>query len=237
MAMEKHQRWIQWLGIVGLGLTLGGCPQSDWQAVADTAVMPTPTPTATTAVTDQSGTAKDGAVQTAATVKPTPPSEPQVLPYEICSEVSGWQRPTPTQQQQVLASNPRYQGGLDTPPLQGMADRFWEESVIAFTTYGLSARTEPVNLSGLWTIADDMWTCYEGDRPEAINQGEWAELWVIGHRVVSLAWADGQYLLTVVPTGSGVQFVQFPRQEQGESLPLMVTTAEGHTLSAVSGDW
>ena len=79
-----------------------------------------------------------------------------------------------------------------------------------------------------------------------------AELWVIGHRVASLEWSEGQYLLTVVPTGPGIQFIQFERQEHDPTLPLAEITAEaegrraektkreaadGETVSAVSGDW
>jgi hypothetical protein len=218
MTMNRYQRWSVIIGLLGLGVAMGGCPQGYWTAAADTK-QASPT------------------VQTAAASKPVASPEQQVIAYEVCSEVPGWQRPSLEAQQQELAANPRYLEGLDQEPLSSLSEKFWTQPVITFTTYGLSARMEPINLSGVWTIADEVWDCYEGDRPDAINAGLFAELWVIGHRVVSIEWSQGQYLLTVVPTGSGIQFVQFERQEADASLPLVVVTAEGQAVSAVSGDW
>lgn len=220
MAVDRYQRWSIAIGLLGLSLGLVGCPQGDVQAIAETKqVQPT------------------AAVQTAAASKPLPVPEQRVVPYEICRELSDWERPSLDTQQQALAANPRYSEGLDQEPLRSLSEKFWTQPIIAFTTYGLSARMEPINLSGVWTIADETWTCYEGDRPDVINQGEMAELWVIGHRVASLEWSEGQYLLTVVPTGPGIQFIQFERQEHDPTLPLAVITADGETVSAVSGDW
>ncbi|WP_008308053.1 hypothetical protein [Leptolyngbya sp. PCC 6406] len=218
MAIQTYQQWLAAVSLVAVGLGLGGCPQSNWGALPDTK-------------------AAASVVQTAATNKPATPPEKAVVAYEVCSEVPDWVRPALEDQQQEMGQNLRYGDDLNQDPLRSLAEKFWNQPIISFTTYGLSARTEPINLSGLWTIADEMWSCYEGDRPEAINQGEMAEIWIIGHRIVSLEWSENQYLLKVVPTGQGVQVVQFERYEANEALPLVIVTAEGDALSAVSGDW
>ena len=79
--------------------------------------------------------------------------------------------------------------------------------------------------------------CYAGDRPMAINQGDWAEVWLIGHRVNDIEWVNGQYRLTVDPTSQGLQVVQFERLETQGALALVATTPEGTTVPSISGDW
>jgi hypothetical protein len=89
----------------------------------------------------------------------------------------------------------------------------------------------------VWTALEDTWDCYSGDQPEQINQGELAELWLLNHRLVSMAWQDSQYVVTVEPVGTGLQLVQFPRQESSQPLPLTIVTTTGQTLAVMSGDW
>jgi hypothetical protein len=104
---------------------------------------------------------------------------------------------------------PNYGVALQSDPLAELAKAWWSHEIFSFTTYGLSARTDPLYLSGVWTALDDTWDCYNGDQPEQINQGELAEMWLLHHRLVSLEWQDGQYLVTVEPTDAGLQLVQF----------------------------
>lgn len=155
----------------------------------------------------------------------------------ICVSLPDWQRPSENAQLKQLESMPRYGVDLQSDPLAEMAKTWWNHEFFSFTTYGLSARTDPLYLSGVWTAVDDTWDCYSGDQPEQINRGELAEMWLLNHRLVNLEWQDGQYLVTVEPVGSGLQLVQFPRQETSQGLPLNVVTTTGQTLAVMSGDW
>jgi hypothetical protein len=161
----------------------------------------------------------------------------QTVDYEICGELSDWQRLALAEQKVALANNPRYGAALSEAPLSDLFEKFWQESIITFTTYGLSARTEPIFLSGVWTGIEAMDACYEGDRPAAINEGELAEIWLIGHRIENIAWNGNEYEVTVEPTTTGLQFVQFERLESTPVLPVIVLEKDGSELTFASGDW
>ena len=109
--------------------------------------------------------------------------------------------------------------------------------MISFTTYGLSARLEPVTLSGLWTVEDQLWDCYEPEATAAINEGDRAEAWLLNHRITSLQWNGSSYVMLVEPGTAGMQVVQFDRLDSAASLPLTVTTTAGNAVAVVSGDW
>jgi hypothetical protein len=130
-----------------------------------------------------------------------------------------------------------YGAALQSDPLAEMVKTWWSHNIFSFTTYGLSARTDPLYLSGVWTAIDDTWDCYSGNQPEQINQGELAEMWLLHHRLVNLVWQDEQYLATVEPVDTGLQLVQFPRRERGQGLPLNIVTTNGQALEVMSGDW
>ena len=163
----------------------------------------------------------------------------------VCVNLPEWQRPSAIAQAKQLESMPRYgvEGAIDSnsasdnDPLDDLTKAWWAHEIFSFTTYGLSARTDPLYLSGVWTALEDTWDCYSGDQPEQINQGELAELWLLNHRLVSMAWQDSQYVVTVEPVGTGLQLVQFPRQESSQPLPLTIVTTTGQTLAVMSGDW
>ncbi|NEP19694.1 MAG: hypothetical protein F6J97_22860 [Leptolyngbya sp. SIO4C1] len=160
------------------------------------------------------------------------------LAYQVCSDISSWQRPTAAAQQKQLQADPRYQQDLQTQPLKDIAETFWQHEVLSFTTYGLSARTEPINFAGLWDVADQIWTdCYTGSAGEQINAGELAEAWLINHRVVDLQWQDDRYVIQVEPTEQGVQVVQFNRLDQQVELPIVAVTTAGEPVEVFSGDW
>ena len=81
---------------------------------------------------------------------------PVGVSYEVCGEIADWERLSLAEQTTALMENPRYGADLETAPLQELFDQFWNESLITFTTYGLSARTEPIDLSGVWTGIEAM---------------------------------------------------------------------------------
>ncbi|HEY9888068.1 MAG TPA: hypothetical protein V6D02_06680 [Candidatus Obscuribacterales bacterium] len=219
------QRKFSWqnisLGIVGVGITgLLGCPQ----LVAGNSA-PASDPEAVTVI-------QANAPETAIA-----DFTPRTVAFEVCGEIPDWQRPTLADQTRTLTQNPRYGSALEEEPLKSLFDKFWQESIITFTTYGLSARTEPIELSGIGTGIDAMEACYGGDRPEAINQGTLGEVWLMGHRMVAMTWTGTEYLVTVENTDAGLQFVQFERFEAATSLPLIVVASDGREVAVASGDW
>ncbi|MEB3290726.1 MAG: hypothetical protein VKI82_12480 [Leptolyngbya sp.] len=159
------------------------------------------------------------------------------LPVEICLDLPDWQRPSQQTQQKHLQTMPQYGPALQSEPLLSVAKNWWSHEIFSFTTYGLSARTDPLYLSGLWTVVDHTWACYEGTQPEQINQGNRAEVWLMNHRFLAVQWQQDHYVMIVEPAESGLQLVQFPRQDQSPSLPLSLMTASGEPLAVMSGDW
>lgn len=161
-----------------------------------------------------------------------------VIEFLVCSEANDWQRPSQDQQQKQLASNERYSALLQDKDFQQLANQFWQHDVLSFTTYGLSARMEPINLSGLWSVADDVWaSCYSHDEGTAINEGTLAEAWLLHHHVVDLQWQDDHYIMVVEPETQGMQVVQFPRRESEADLPLTVVTTQGVVVEHHDADW
>jgi hypothetical protein len=155
----------------------------------------------------------------------------------LCIDLPQWRRPSEQTQRKRLQQMDRYEGFFDDEVLVSLAKDWWTHEIFSFTTYGLSARTDPHYLSGVWTALDEIWTCYEGEEAQHINSGEVAELWLINHRLVDIAWQDSQYVVTVEPSHRGLQLVHFDRTETYENLPLVVTTQDGTAVSVMSGDW
>lgn len=219
------QTMISWskigLALVALGtLGLSSCPRlgllADAQPPSDAVIPVRQTEATTTAIADY------------------PPTS---VSYDLCGELPDWERPSLAEQTAALMDNPRYGTELETDPLKELFEKFWHESLITFTTYGLSARTEPVYLSGVWTGIEAMSACYEGDRPTAINTGDLAEMWLIGYQVVDFVWTGDRYQVTVEPTTTGLRFIQFERVESSEDLPIVVLEAGGEELTVAAGDW
>ncbi|WP_017299651.1 hypothetical protein [Nodosilinea nodulosa] len=165
------------------------------------------------------------------------PQAGEAIAANICANLPDWQRPSDLAQIKQLESMPGYGEALQSDPLAELAKAWWSNEFFSFTTYGLSARTDPLYLSGVWTAMDDTWGCYSADQPEQINRGELAELWLLHHRLVNLVWQDEHYLATVEPTDTGLQLVQFPRREHNQGLPLSIVTTTGQALAVMSGDW
>ncbi|MEM1279313.1 MAG: hypothetical protein AAF827_18445 [Cyanobacteria bacterium P01_D01_bin.6] len=208
------------MGLTLVSLSLGGCPQPQ---------------SFTESPRDHKATIS--VRQPASTAAVIPTSTPQAITYSVCGEIPDWERLSLEAQTAALMDNPRYGDALTTDPLQSLFEKFWHESLITFTTYGLSARTEPIYLSGVWTGIEEMSACYEGDRPTAINAGEVAEIWLIGYQVVDFTWSGETYQLTVEPTSTGLRFLQFERVEGNGTLPIVVLESTGHELTVASGDW
>lgn len=169
----------------------------------------------------------------------TPDEMAMPVSYSVCSESLTWTRPTADEQHKALQANPRY-SSLPSESTQPWQQSFWEKDVIAFTTYGLSARQEPIYFSGLWSLLEQqpVWEqCYDAEKIAQLNSGEIAELWLIGYQVKSMQWVGGRYLLTVEPTDAGAQFVQFPRREAFVTLPLQIVTEDNNPLEFVSADY
>jgi hypothetical protein len=162
---------------------------------------------------------------------------PAALAADICVSLPDWQRPSEVAQLKQLEAMPNYGAALQSEPLAALAKAWWSHDLFSFTTYGLSARTDPLFLSGVWTAIDQTWDCYSGDQGEQINQGDLAELWLLHHRLVGLEWQGDRYLITVEPSDRGLQLVQFNRRESQDGLPLSVVTTTGQLLTVMSGDW
>lgn len=158
--------------------------------------------------------------------------------FSVCSEAPDWQRPSSDQQQKQLASDERYSDLLQDKDFQQFADQFWQHDVLSFTTYGLSARMEPVNLSGLWAVADEVWAnCYSQDEGTAINDGTLAEAWLMHHHIVDMQWQNDRYVMVVEPDPQGMQIVQFVRHETATDLPLTIVTTAGDVVEHHNADW
>lgn len=168
---------------------------------------------------------------------PSDSAAPQAIAFEVCSHLPDWERPSWDTQTAELSNNPRYGNEVQSEPLSSLFEQFWNGSAIAFTTYGLSARMEPTYLSGAWTAMDAMEQCYGGGKPDAINQGQMAELWLMGHVVQDLQWSGDRYEISLEPTSAGLQVVQFERLEAHDALPIVGLAPDGTEIPVVRGDW
>ena len=157
--------------------------------------------------------------------------------FETCAAVEDWQRPSADEQAQQLEKDARYEAAIAEGLAKATSSPFWENQVVSFTTYGLSARMEPANLTGLWTVDEEMQNCYTPETTAAINEGDRAEAWLLNHRIESLAQVGDRYVMTVEPTATGMQVVQFDRADELASLPLDVVNANGEAIEVMSGDW
>ena len=160
------------------------------------------------------------------------------IEFEVCAAVDSWQRPSKADQAKQLGEDVRYGQALESDSaLKRASDQFWTHDVVSFTTYGLSARMEPITLAGVWTVADELWDCYEPETTVAINDGNIAEAWLLNQQVISVQWEGDRYVMTVEPAPIGMQVVQFNRVDELAQLPLEVVTDSGSSVEVVSGDW
>lgn len=218
------------LGVVLLGAyVVSGCPSPSNSSLL-TNQETTQSPAIAQNVVESSQVVEETAIRSSA----APVTD---VTFEVCADVDSWQRPSHDEQSKQLGSDPRYGQVGSSSALKSASSQFWDHQIISFTTYGLSARMEPVNLSGLWSVADDLWGCYEPETTLAINEGDRAEAWLLNQRIRDLQWQGDRYVMTVEPAASGMQVVQFDRLDEQASLPLEVVTASGDRLEVASGDW
>lgn len=161
----------------------------------------------------------------------------EALVFTLCFESATWRRPSVENQLAQLEAMPRYGSAIYQEPLKSVFDGFVAYEVVSFTSYGLSARLEPLYFSGLGTVEADVLGCYDGNQPEAINNGETLELWVMNHRVEAIGWTGDRYRVTASPTDGGMQVIFVPRREQSLSPLIEVVTPEQVLIPSTSGDW
>lgn len=237
MGWEKMKRYRH-IGIVLLGAYLvSGCPSPSASSLLASS--------GATANSTQAAVAANTLVpMAAATADQRQAANAVAVNFDLCADVEAWQRPSEADQSRQLASNPRYAEAADSDPLKRASREFSDHAVISFTTYGLSARMEPITLSGVWTVADDLWGCYSPETTAAINQGFKAEAWLLNQRICDLKWQGDRYVMTVEPADTGLQVVMFDRVDGGSAatdqpspLPLDVITVAGDPVTVTSGDW
>lgn len=162
---------------------------------------------------------------------------PRELETTICAHLPSWRRPGQADHLQELEAMPRYGQAIYDEPLISMFNRFRNHSVIYFTTYGLSARIEPTYLSGIGSVTDSLWSCYDEDVAERMNAGQMGEIWLMNYELVSLNWTGRDYVAVVRATDHGFEIAQFERQETDAMLPIKILTPEGQEVESMSGDW
>lgn len=153
-----------------------------------------------------------------------------VLTANICTDIANWDKPSLDAQIKTLSENQRYGEEIDQPPLQELFSQLWNHQVFVFTEYGLSARIEPIYLSGVWTVFDRIWNCYSEEQIEALNSSQKAEIWLLGAKFMSLKWENQQYYLTVESREKSFQIIQFERQENESLLPLNVVNTDNKNI-------
>lgn len=218
MGWDQGIRKLGRLGVVMLGAyVVAGCPS----------------PTASKLLAS-SGVQRDAIAQESTQ---SSESETNAIDYNICADVENWQRPSSAVQAKRINEDVRYRDSSQIDALKNASDQFWDHDVVSFTTYGLSARMEPENLSGVWTATEEIASCYTPEDTVAINEGNLAETWLLNQRISSVEWTGDRYVMTVESAPSGLQVVQFDRVDELASLPLDVLNTSGELISVTSGDW
>jgi hypothetical protein len=171
--------------------------------------------------------------------KTIPTSSGKAIAFEVCSASPAWVRPTNKAQMQQLQSTGRYADAKTNREIQNLIQQFWTRNVILFGGYGLSARIEPIYLSGLWTIPNTIDSisnkCYASrQRILDLNSGKTAEVWLLLHKVRSVKWFDNRYVMVVQPVRQGAQFMQFTRVEQQPTPVLQVIAEDGKELEVIN---
>lgn len=231
---QKNLKRLQQLAVTMLGAyVITGCPSK----TANSVMLPDSSTLAQKSVVQEAVAEGPLGEETVAQGAEQRAAMSAAVTFEVCADVDSWQRPSEDEQAKQIGGDVRYDEALSGDPLKSAVNQFWDHQVISFTTYGLSARLEPINLSGVWTVADDLWGCYEEETAIAINAGDRAETWLLNHRISSLEWQGDRYVMTVAPADTGMQVVQFDRIDELASLPLEVITESGEPVEAISGDW
>lgn len=151
--------------------------------------------------------------------------------YQSCSLDLSWVRPSAVEQVSKLSQFGNRYGDSKTLT----KNRYWTDNVFLLSAYGLSGLRDVYYLSGLWTSKSDISRCYDSFDLKRINQGKSAITWLLEHRIVELNWQDNEYVMTVEPTQSGVQLIQFNRLDSFNFPPLRVKLKNNQQLNTLTG--
>ncbi len=168
-----------------------------------------------------------------------PEASGKEIAFEVCSASPAWVRPDRKRQMQHIQSTGRYSDAKNNQDIQSLIQQFWTGNVILFGSYGISARVEPIYLSGLWTIPNTFDSisnkCYASvQQIVELNSGKTGEVWLLLHKVRSIKWLNNRYVMVVKPANQGVQFIQFARLEQQPIPSLQVITEDGRELEIIN---
>ncbi len=182
---------------------------------------------------------KENQISTTPARKTIPTLLGKAIAFEVCSASPAWVRPESKVQKQHIQSTGRYSDAKTNREIQNLTQQFWSRNVILFGSYGLSARVDPIYLSGLWTIPNTLDSisnkCYDSrQRIVDLNSGKIAEVWLLLHKVKSVKWLDNRYVMVVQPTNQGAQFIQFRRVEQQPIPLLQIITEDGKELELIN---
>jgi len=151
--------------------------------------------------------------------------------YQSCSVDSSWVRPSAVEQVSKLSQFGNRYGDSKTLT----RNRYWTDNVFLLSAYGLSGLRDVYYLSGLWTSKSDIFRCYDSFNVKEVNQGKSAIVWLLEHRIAELNWQDNEYVMTIEPTQSGVQFIQFNRLDGLNFPPLRVKLKNNQQLNTLTG--
>jgi hypothetical protein len=171
--------------------------------------------------------------------KTIPTSSGKAIAFEVCSSFPTWVRPASNAQMQQLQSTGRYPDAKTDREIQNIIEQFWTRNAIVFGGYGISARVDPIYLSGLWTIPNTLDLisnkCYLSKQQIAdLNSGKTAEVWLLLHKVRSVKWFENRYVMVVQPVRQGAQFIQFTRVDRQPIPALQVITEDGKDLEVIN---
>jgi len=165
------------------------------------------------------------------------------VPFDVCSRNDNWERPSDEEQRQHLLSLGRYDDLDPEAPLSGRYRENLERIVWRGTGSG-SGTFDTVQMSGLWTIADQGTPilgggdstpgpgCQEGP---PVSEGERCELWVLGYDVVSLELTGDEVYVAVRAIPLGFRIVQFDNPEPGVVPAIHLVDPGGRELAFVAG--
>ncbi|GAB1539041.1 hypothetical protein NUACC21_17060 [Scytonema sp. NUACC21] len=153
------------------------------------------------------------------------------IKFKICSESTTWTRPTAAEQRKRLQSSGRY----SSEDIEQLGGDYWKKNIFSFTRFpGDSGNYDIANLSGLWKVQNATYPSKCDNYVNELNSGKIAGVWVLHHKVVNIKWVGNRYVMLVKPTGQGTQFIQFPRRERLESLPLRVVNESGKKVEVLA---
>jgi hypothetical protein len=173
------------------------------------------------------------------TRKTIPTSAGKAIAFGVCSSFPTWVRPAIDSQHQQIQSTGRYPDAKTNREIQNIIKQFWTQNAISFGSYGISARVDPIYLSGLWTMPNTLDRisnkCYTSKQQIAgLNSGKTAEVWLLLHKVRSVKWLENRYVMVVQPVRQGAQFIQFARVDRQPIPSLQVITEDGKDLEVIN---